>query len=51
MGGRYSLGKLVVYYCKVRENSNNGNKASENLISGIHSVAARKLKAKYAARF
>lgn len=51
MGGKGSLEKLVAYYLQVRERSNNGNKASENLISGIHSLVARKLKVKFAGRF
>ena len=38
MGGRRSLEKLVAYRCKVKERSNNGNKASENLMSNIHSL-------------
>ena len=44
MGGRGSLEKLVAYYRQEREGSNNGNKTSENLTSGIHSLATRKLK-------
>lgn len=51
MGGRGSLEKLAAYYCKVKERSNNGNKTSDNFISSIHSLAARKLKAKSTARF
>lgn len=51
MGGKGSLEKQVAYYFQVRERRNNGNKASENWINGIQSLATRKLKVKFAVRF
>lgn len=48
MGGKGSLEKLVTYYCQERERSHNGNKTSENLVSGILALAARKHKGVFA---
>lgn len=51
MGGRGSLEKPVAYYFKIKGRGNSEKKASANLISSIHSLATRKLEAKFTVGF
>jgi hypothetical protein len=51
MNGGGTQEKLVAHYCKAKERSSNGSKASQNVRSDILQLAARELKAKLTVRF